>query len=67
MTARGVTRPLSLDVTFDRPFAQLNDGRPVTLDAEASIDRRDFGMTSYGLIVGKKVNIRIDARMVPKG
>ena len=31
-----------------------------------TIDRRDFGMKSYQLIVGNKVDIKLKARMVPK-
>ncbi|WP_336987115.1 YceI family protein [Altererythrobacter aquiaggeris] len=65
LTARGVTRPVALDVVFDRPVSALTDGRPVTITANTRIDRRDFGMTSYSLIVGRKVDIAIKARMNP--
>ncbi|MCJ7420709.1 YceI family protein [Sphingomicrobium astaxanthinifaciens] len=65
VTARGVTRPVTLEVAFDRPVAALDDGQPVRLAARTRIDRRDFGMTGYRPIVGNKVRIRIEARMVP--
>ena len=32
---------------------------------EMEIDRREYGMRSYQLIVGNKVKIRLNARMVP--
>lgn len=67
ITARGVTRPVVLDVTFDRPVSQFGDRRPVRIDATTEIDRRQFGMTSYRTIVGKTVKIRILANMVPLG
>ena len=65
LTARGVTKPATLAVTFDAdPVAQA--GRPVSFTGTTTIDRRQFGMTSYQLIVGNKVNITLQARMVPR-
>ena len=65
ITARGVTRPAVLDVTFRDPPARASGRDPVQLSARTSINRRDFGMTSYSLIVGRKVTITIQARLVP--
>lgn len=65
VTARGITRPASLAVTFAKPPAQSSGREPIDLTARTTIDRREFGMTSYGLIVGNKVAITIRARMVP--
>jgi len=65
LTARGVTRTETLEVTFaSDPEAVGN--RPVTFTGEMEIDRRDYGMRSYQLIVGNKVDIRLSARMVPR-
>lgn len=66
ITARGVTRPAVLAVTFAQPPARATGRDPITLTATTAINRRDFGMTSYGLIVGKKVKITIRARLVPE-
>lgn len=65
LTARGVSKPVTLEVAFDRPPAKLAPGEPVTLTGSTRIDRRQFGMTAYSLIVGRKVDITIKARMVP--
>lgn len=65
ITARGITRPAVLDVTFRQPPARATGREPVELSARTTIDRRAFGMTSYGLIVGRNVAITIDARMIP--
>lgn len=65
VTARGVTRPATLAVTFRDPPAQANGRDPVQLTAQTTIDRREFGMTAYSAIVGRKVTITIRARMVP--
>ncbi len=65
ITARGVTRPSVLAVTFAQPPARASGREPITLIATTAINRRDFGMTSYGLIVGKTVKITIRARLVP--
>lgn len=65
ITARGVTRPAVLAVTFAQPPARTSGRDPIALTATTAINRRDFGMTSYGLIVGKTVKITIRARLVP--
>ncbi len=65
ISARGVTRPASLDVTFRDPPARASGREPVQLSARTTLNRRDFGMTAYSLVVGRKVTITIDARLVP--
>lgn len=65
ITARGVTRPATLAVTFAAPPAEESGTRPIVLTARTVIDRRDFGMTAYSLIVGRAVTITIDARLQP--
>lgn len=65
VTARGVTRPTQLQVTFSRPPAQASGRESIVLSARTRINRADFGMTAYSLIVGKTVDIAIDARMAP--
>lgn len=65
LTARGVTRPATLAVTFDAdPIAQA--GRPVSFTGTTTIDRRQFGMKAYQLIVGNQVDITLKARMLPR-
>ena len=65
ITARGVTRPAVLTVSFAQPPAQATGREPISLTARTTIDRRAFGMTAYSVIVGRNVAITIDARMVP--
>lgn len=65
LTARGVTRDQTLSVTFDRDPLKAGPDVPIKFTATAKIDRRDFGMRSFQLIVGNKVAITFDARMVP--
>jgi len=65
LTARGVTRPATLAVTFTAdPIAQA--GKPVSFTGTTTIDRRQFGMKAYQLIVGNKVDITLKARMIPR-
>lgn len=66
LTARGVTRPVSLAVAFARAPSSSPATDPIDITGTTEIDRREFGMTSYALIVGKKVEITIRARMVPQ-
>lgn len=65
ITARGVTRPAVLAVTFRDAPAKATGRDPIQLTAITTINRRDFGMTAYSMIVGKKVAITITARLVP--
>jgi polyisoprenoid-binding protein YceI len=65
ITARGVTRPAVLAVTFRDPPAKVTGRDPIMLTATTAINRKDFGMTAYSVIVGKKVVITITARLVP--
>ena len=65
ITARGVTRPTALAVSFAQPPGRSTGHDPILLTARATIDRRDFGMTAYHLIVSRKVTITINARMAP--
>ncbi len=65
LTARGVTRPATLAVIFTAdPIAQA--GKPVSFTGTTTIDRRQFGMKAYQLIVGNKVDITLKARMIPR-
>jgi polyisoprenoid-binding protein YceI len=65
LTARGVTKPQTLAVTFDAdPLAEV--GKPVSFTGTTTIDRRLYGMKSYQLVVGNKVDIVLKARMIPR-
>lgn len=65
LTARGISRPATLSITFRDPPARASGRDPVQLRATTAIDRRQFGMTAYGWAVGRQVKITIDARLVP--
>ncbi len=65
LTARGVTNDEELEVSFDTPPEQAAPGQAVNLTGKMTINRRDYGMRSYQLIVGNKVSISLRARMLP--
>ncbi|MEL7444314.1 MAG: YceI family protein [Pseudomonadota bacterium] len=65
LTARGVTRDETLEVTFDQAPTTAPAGTAVAFTGDMTIDRRQYGMKSYQLIVGNKVKISLRARMVP--
>ena len=65
LTARGVTRQEVLRVTFETPPGQISGRDPVSFTGIMAIDRRNYGMRAYSLIVGNRVTIAIKARMVP--
>ena len=60
-----MTRPATLAVILDAMLAQATGRDPVLLSARTTINRRDFGMTVYWVVVGKTVTITIDARLIP--
>lgn len=64
LTARGITRPETLNIVFDRPPSTAV-GEALELTGQMKIDRRNYGMKSYSLIVGKTVTINMKARIVP--
>lgn len=65
LTARGITRAQVLEVTFEEdPVA--SPGKPISFTGTTTIDRREYGMKSYPMIVGSKVDITLKARMVPR-
>ncbi|MEO1648959.1 MAG: YceI family protein, partial [Pseudomonadota bacterium] len=66
LTARGVTKPATLEVTFDTPPLTAPAGEPITFTATTRIDRREYGMKSYQFIVGNKVTITLSAKMLPE-
>jgi polyisoprenoid-binding protein YceI len=66
----GVTRPLTLDVTFDGTATDPWGGDRAAFTATAELDREDYGITwnqaleAGGVLVGKKVEIEIEAELV---
>ncbi|WP_265561735.1 YceI family protein [Sphingomicrobium arenosum] len=66
LTARGVTHPITLEARFDKPIATAGNGAPVTITASGTLDRRDYGMTAWGGVVGRTVHLEIKAHMLPE-
>lgn len=65
LTARGITKPLALDVRFSQPIARIDGKEAIQIEGETRIDRRQFGMTSYPFIVGRTVTITLDIHLQP--
>lgn len=65
LTARGITRPVALAVSFSEAPAAADGSRPIRLTGVTTINRKDFGMTAYSLVVGKKVTISLRTRLLP--
>ncbi len=62
ITVKGITRPIVLRVTLQPPGpGGTREFRGVT-----RINRNDFNMTAYALLVGKTVDIEIRATLRPK-
>ena len=73
LTIRGVTRPLTLDVTEEGRGKDPWGGERVGFSATGKLDRRDFGLNwnqaleAGGVLVGNEVRITIEAEAVRKG
>jgi len=67
LTIRGVTKQVTLDATLEGVVQDPYGNHRVGFSAKTSIDREDFGvsfngvMEAGGLVVGKKVDIDIEA------
>lgn len=70
LTIRGVTRPVTLDVTLEGVVTDPFGNHRVGFSASTSINRDDFGVSfsaaleTGGLVVAKKVDIQIEAEAV---
>lgn len=70
LTIHGVTKPVSLNVTFEGLAQDPWGNQRVGFTAEVEIDREDFGLTwnqaleTGGVLVGKQVRIDIEAEFV---
>ena len=73
LTIRGVTRQVTLDATLEGVVQDPYGMHRVGFSATTSIDREDFGvsfngvMEAGGLVVGKKVDIDIEAEATFQG
>ena len=72
LTIRGVTRPLTLQVTFEGTTTDPWGGTRAAFTARGEIHREDWGLTwnvpleNGGVLVSKNVQIEIDAQAVLK-
>jgi len=66
LTLRGVTRPVTLDVTFNGTGAGLLGGHRMGFSATGDIKRSDFGSKAWLSAVGDDVHIVIEAEFQKK-
>lgn len=66
LTAKDITHPVLLSVSFAKPPAAATGKEPIQFTAQTKIDRTEFGMNAYRFIVAKTVTITINAAMVPR-
>ena len=66
LTLRGVTRPVTLDVTFNGAGPGLIGGHRMGFSASGDIKRSDFGSKAWLSVVGDDVHIVIEAEFQRK-
>jgi len=70
LTIRDVTRPITLDVTFEGQTKDPWGGERVGFSASGKIDRREFGLTwnllleTGGLTVGNEIKINLEVEAI---
>lgn len=70
LTLAGMTRPVTLAVTYEGVTPDPWGGTRAAFSAEAEVDREDFGLTwnqaleTGGVVVGKQVKIEIEIEAV---
>jgi polyisoprenoid-binding protein YceI len=70
LTLAGVTKPLTLDVTFEGGAQDPWGGTRLGFSAKGEVNREDFGLSwnqaleTGGVLVGKKATIEIDAEAI---
>ena len=70
LTIRGITRPITLDVTFEGQTKDPWGGERIGFSASGKIDRRDFGLTwnvmleAGGMTVSNDIKINIEVEAV---
>jgi polyisoprenoid-binding protein YceI len=70
LTVKDVTRPVTLEVTFEGAATSPWGSASIGFEARAELDREDFGLTwnqaleSGGVLVGKTVKLDIDAEAI---
>jgi polyisoprenoid-binding protein YceI len=73
LTIRDVTRPITLDATFEGTGKDPWGGTRSSFSASGKFDRRDFGLTwnvaleAGGILVSNEVKIQIEAQAVLVG
>ncbi len=70
LTLKGVTKPVTLDVSFEGAGADPWGGNRIAFSATAEIDREQWGVSwnqaleSGGFVVGKKVKLELEVEAV---
>lgn len=62
LSVRGISRPLSLKVVFPQTLDVMTREGKLELSASARFKRSAFGMKAWQVVVGDRVNLKINAR-----
>ena len=68
LTLLGVTKPLTLNATFNGAFASQPFSKKPTLGFSASgvVKRSDWGLSTYAPMIGEEVTIQIETELAKK-
>lgn len=72
LTIRGVTRPITLETTFEGAARDPWGGERIAFSARAEVDREEWGLTwnqaleAGGVLVGRTVVLEIEAEAIRK-
>ncbi|MBB5519913.1 YceI family protein [Amphiplicatus metriothermophilus] len=66
LTIKGVTKPVALDVTFNKADALQDGGHKLGFSAKTTVKRSDFGVDRYVPFVGDEVEVLIEAELASR-
>ena len=68
LTLRGVTRPLTLEVTFDGAGVDPADSKyTIGFDATGTLKRTDYGISTFAPYIGDEVRLILSGAFVKQG
>ncbi|WP_410211512.1 YceI family protein [Aquirhabdus sp.] len=67
LTMLGITKPLVFDVTLDKPTDTVTKAIKINATALATMNRYDWGMTTFVPAVGPEITVRVDAVLMNDG
>ncbi|MEE2691634.1 MAG: YceI family protein [Pseudomonadota bacterium] len=64
LTIKGVTKPVTLDVVFNKADAAQDGGHKIGFSAKGTVMRSDYGLDKYVPMISDEVEVIIEAELI---